>query len=528
MIDAALLKQAMSGTDRTPIIGEADSSQLAALTDAIATDDPAWNLLLKAGCWAVAEKAAFQPQTVPVETFPPAEPETWAEMSLPLVEVLTRIVTEYMNHPHIVLYFLKRLAEAQLRLPFETLPKFLVFFSYRTFFREHLAEFTPVLGERGRWLCTQNPAWKDFDFAQPKIDAEFSVTEFEDIWNEGSFRDREAALLQMRQKDPNQARETLAQTWKSEKAEHRETFLQTFRHGLSEADVPFLEDTLKDRGKSVRQVAVQLLSLVPESDFAQRARVRAEELFAEPQAKTRMKGFVDKIRGKKRLEIVPPKTFAQEAKADALEEKPPQGAGQQAWCLFQILSRIPPSHWETRWSMSPEDFLTALSQDDFFVPALQALTQAALLFDQEHWFEPLWNAWSPLKKNFALPPFGSCEEQLTERCMLGDPLKYWRKIQGSGTNMFFKRFHFGTIWQQLVLKQPIPWSDSFSTALLEFIKSESGASESLAHTVALFPETLHEQVQQFLYGKKYYSRAEKHIERGLELRKGFDRLLFEI
>jgi hypothetical protein len=62
----------------------------------------------------------------------------------------------------------------------------------------------------------------------------------------------------------------LEAVWKEEKADERTRFLNTFEFGLSMDDEPFLDAALDDRAQDVRQAAIELLGMLPESRYVQR------------------------------------------------------------------------------------------------------------------------------------------------------------------------------------------------------------------------------------------------------------------
>ena len=67
---------------------------------------------------------------------------------------------------------------------------------------------------------------------------------------------------------PAAARDLLATTWATERAEDRLMFLDSLRTGLCAADEPFLERALADRSRNVRATAAELLSALPGSALA--------------------------------------------------------------------------------------------------------------------------------------------------------------------------------------------------------------------------------------------------------------------
>lgn len=110
-----------------------------------------------------------------------------------------------------------------------------------------------VLGLRGEWLASLNPAWK-----KPVATQEVPANAAE-VWETGTGPERAAVLVSVRRADPARAMAMVQATWKTDGADDRVRFLNVLEVGLSGADEAFLETVLDDRAKSVRQCAVGLL-----------------------------------------------------------------------------------------------------------------------------------------------------------------------------------------------------------------------------------------------------------------------------
>src|SRR5581483_290377 len=106
-------------------------------------------------------------------------------------------------------------------------------------------------GPRALWLARLNPEWRFALRASPGDGAALpgpeDVEGVRRLWQEGLFAERVALLGALRSRTPALARELLASTWPTERAEDRLVFLDSLRTGLSAADEPFLEQALGDR-----------------------------------------------------------------------------------------------------------------------------------------------------------------------------------------------------------------------------------------------------------------------------------------
>lgn len=203
---------------------------------------------------------------------------------------------------------------------------------------EERGALAPVLGERGRWLLRQNPAWHRL------LDASAILPD--DTWELGSPAERLAWLRARRCNEPSDALARLQKTWVEEAADFREQAVAELVAGLSAADEPFLAGCLGDRRKEVRQTAQRLLARLPASALAGRMRERAA-------------GFVTYQRGflSKKLEIELPAAFDKAWKADAVEEKPPAGVGEKAYWVRQIVGCVPFAELRTRTGLGTSDLV---------------------------------------------------------------------------------------------------------------------------------------------------------------------------
>lgn len=226
-----------------------------------------------------------------------------------------------------------------------------------------------VLGERGRWLARQNPDWRELDtFGNERI------------WQEGRRKERAAFLSDLRERDPNRARELLLSTWNQETPAERVLFLRVLEAGISMADEPFLESLLDDRRKDVRQAAANLLVKLPESRLVRRMTERALKLL------NWKNGF---LRGG--LEVDLPQELDTALQQDSIEDQPPARSklGQKAWWLAQILSMVPPRTWSQRWNKKPVQLLEAIRKHEWEAALHLGWLNAATLYQDAEWLEAL-------------------------------------------------------------------------------------------------------------------------------------------
>ena len=223
-----------------------------------------------------------------------------------------------------------------------------------------------ALGHRGEWLASLNADWQ-----KPVATLEIPA-DADDVWQAGKSAERLAILMTVRRRDPARALALVESTWQSDGANDRQRFLEVLADHPSMADEPFLEMALDDRSKLVRRQAAAVLALIPGSRLRQRLADSAEPIVTVQTTRGTLLG-----RGRRQVVLVPPESFDASWGRDGIEERPPEGTGQRAWWMRQILARAGLSVWTERTGLTPEAILDSLKKDDYFGDALQALIEAA-------------------------------------------------------------------------------------------------------------------------------------------------------
>ncbi|WP_330338249.1 DUF5691 domain-containing protein [Streptomyces sp. NBC_00557] len=196
-------------------------------------------------------------------------------------------------------------------------------------------------GPRALWLARLNPEWRFALRASPGGGAALpgpeDVEGVRRLWQEGLFAERVALLGALRSRTPALARELLASTWPTERAEDRLMFLDSLRTGLSAADEPFLEQALSDRSRNVRATAAELLSALPASALAARMAVRAQACVA-----------LDRTGPSPAIAVEAPLECDSGMERDGVVATPPAGRGERSWWLGQLVEAAPLSTWPVR------------------------------------------------------------------------------------------------------------------------------------------------------------------------------------
>ncbi|MDQ0844556.1 DUF5691 domain-containing protein [Streptomyces sp. V1I6] len=246
--------------------------------------------------------------------------------------------------------------------PASVLPALLDAARARTDLRPHALTFA---GPRGLWLARLNPEWK---FALRGGSAGSTLPDMDDteavrrLWEEGLFAERVALLAGLRAHDAGAARELLASTWATERAEDRLMFLDSLRAGLSDADEPFLEQALSDRSRNVRSTAAELLSALPHSALAGRMATRAASCVA-----------MDRSGGAEATIVVEaPHECDTDMQRDGIVPAPPSGRGARSWWLGQLVEAAPLSVWPDRLGGRSVREIVALPVSDGWADELHA------------------------------------------------------------------------------------------------------------------------------------------------------------
>lgn len=229
---------------------------------------------------------------------------------------------------------------------------------------------TVLIDQRGIWLAKQHPEWH-------KLLVQTHDELIESVWQEGNAAERELYLKQLREQNPEKAREQLQVVWKQEPAATRQSFLAVLQEQLSNADEAFLTACLSDKSKVVRQQAVTLLSQLDNSALSQRQKQRLNQWLRLE------KGLLKKPK----LLVELPEHYDSAWQQDGIEEKPPHGKGQKAWWLEQALSNIPLNYWSDTWQMSPEEILSMVHKHDWKTSLETAWRLSLACFHQGDWAE---------------------------------------------------------------------------------------------------------------------------------------------
>ncbi|MFF7732676.1 DUF5691 domain-containing protein [Streptomyces sp. NPDC007984] len=259
--------------------------------------------------------------------------------------------------------------------PPQALPALLDAARARTDLRSAALEFA---GPRALWLARLNPDWRFALRATPGGGAALPHPEDDErvqrLWQEGLFAERVALLSALRSREPSAARDLLATTWTTERAEDRLMFLDSLRAGLGPDDEPFLEQALADRSRNVRATAAELLSALPGSALAARMAVRAEACVAIDHMRSAPPGGTGAEDAEPASAAKSAPTIAVEAphecdpgmERDGVVAKAPAGRGERSWWLGQLVEAAPLATWSKRLGgRTPREIVALPVADDW-------------------------------------------------------------------------------------------------------------------------------------------------------------------
>lgn len=288
-----------------------------------------------------------------------SKPETRIECPQSASYLISRTIND--KYVDILMDVFEILAEHKLRIPYPLIPDILDLAKRHVAFRDVLPD---VIGERGRWLISQNPDW-----SYVSTSTELSEWEF------GSKATRVSILKSLASVDPNEARRLIQETWTKESADDRTAFLETREINLSMDDEPFLESALDDRSKEVRKVAQNLLTRIPQSRYVQRMVQRLSDII---QIKYQFP------LGHK-IEVTPPTQFDDSMVRDGLINEKTEKEGQKGNYIHQVVASIPTGYWQSAYNISAEKLFNLIEKDDWYLSILSGLIESASRYPDAEW-----------------------------------------------------------------------------------------------------------------------------------------------
>ncbi len=361
----SLITTAIVGTGQAGTTETITDTAIDMLAAQLGTAETERRLLLTAGALAVYQQVGSIPTEAP-EAPRPAARESLTACNEKAAHLLQELLQGQQQE--LLSEALQCLRRVNLRLPYALLPLALGYGAQSVEIRPALA---PVLGERGQWLSQFEKKWS---WHQQFLTQARELDDAETLWQEGTSGVRRQVLARLRAIDPAQGRLWLANTWKQEKAETRALLLEALKVGLSNDDEPFLEQALDDRSETVRGTSATLLANLPTSAFAQRMLARADAMLT----------YRDK-----KFTLASPLPYDESWRRDGIQGPKQNYSEEQV--ATQVLSFVPPAHWEERFAAAPTELIVCANH--LKVDLIAAWSNAAMLYGGPNWLEPLWAWW---------------------------------------------------------------------------------------------------------------------------------------
>ncbi|MGG6266821.1 DUF5691 domain-containing protein [Leptolyngbya sp. AN03gr2] len=360
---------ALLGTERQPFKSIVTSGKLGQILQMDETRSSESALLLSAGILSLYQQAGQQPQKDSTVPFPACDLNDQPCCRPRAASFLQQILESGSTHSEHLSEWLELAAQKEQRVPEQCLSRLLTLAASGN----RLQKILPILGERGRWLAAQNSEWNT------------AIDPFTEIdWETSTEKARRVYLRQLRQVQPDQARELLQSTWKEESAEVRTQFLEVLHIELSMADEPFLEEQLNDRSKAVRRKAADLLVRLPDSRYCDRMIQRLTPLI-------KPKSNVIKPKSNA-IEITVPASCDSSMQRDGLEPKPPSNKqyGNKAWWLLQLVAATPLTVWQTQSGlMNLATIVEQGKRSEWYTALREGWQQAAKAQNSAEWAQVL-------------------------------------------------------------------------------------------------------------------------------------------
>jgi hypothetical protein len=347
-----------------------------ALTDygtALPSQSPIQQILSAAGLIAAYQSVGNSPSPATSPLLAPAAANELPCCSPLTARHLSSILNESRYEP-ILPELLQLLAQARQTVPPDFLPLVLERGKRNKSLRSLI---TPMLGSRGQWLVRQNPEW---EYALGGAISSLDLAQLPEIWATGTRSERLAALTQWRQIQPAEARQAVAASWKQDKADDRQAWLEVLQTNLSLDDEEFLEVALFDRSESVRLQAADLLNRLS-SQYRQRLTQLASQCLS-----IELKGKSCKIK------LDSPKVGDKEWQAAGVNDKSVGitnirnlNLTLEEWQVLQVLTAADLDIWQE----DLDRLLDAAAKHDRSLLILTSWVRAACYQQRSDWIEAL-------------------------------------------------------------------------------------------------------------------------------------------
>lgn len=229
---------------------------------------------------------------------------------------------------------------------------------------------TSCCGKRGEWLSRFNNNWN------------FSATATnEQMWETGTPEQREIVLQQLRETDPQLAREWLQKTWPQEDANTKTSLLQLLAVNIGEQDIPFLESLSTEKSKKVKDAALKLLKQIPSSSIVQ----QYQQVLQRAVTLKKERSFLG-IGKQSGLQIQLPTDIDESIFKTGIEKlSSVKSVTDEEHIIMQLARHVPLSFWETHLQSTPENIIQLFQKDKAGKKLLPSLILSLVTFKDQRW-----------------------------------------------------------------------------------------------------------------------------------------------
>lgn len=278
------------------------------------------------------------------------------------------------------------------------------------------------------------------------------------LWETGTIAERKQVLRSRRKINPQEAREMLIESFKSNTAQHREDLLSCLSEGLSLEDEAFLSEVMNsDRGTGVKKKARELLLSLEDSALIRRlGEILSEGLHYEAKVDSN-RGLLGRIANKisNTLKKAEDWTYTPIEYSDELKNlgfmpvSSVKGEDDNMYLLRQIAECMPLSWWSKLTGLSKAETVNLLTTHAPFPIEYFNFESAVLNFKDSEWIKLLFKSSYKPKQIEAF--IGLLPTAEREQIRIGITETYW------------------AVPQEWFGEQYEPWGEHFSMEVIKTI-----------------------------------------------------------
>ena len=259
-----IISTALLGTQKKTLQTQFLPETIAELLKQIPSEDEEAKFFQAMALLQQYQKAGNLDVLIGTPELPIAQPEKQEYIDTKLQKALNILLNGEQHLDFFWKIFIDKCIDDKKVIPPSILVDFLEYMHNKPAYNNHIAS---LIGERGKWLAKLSPMW---------VNCENIPQKNEDTWDIKSVKLQN--LLQLRQENPQKAREYMVTHWKDFSTSQRNSFIAVFREKISIDD----EDALKHilewiKAKKIednqhlitlQKEAISCLLCIPESDLS--------------------------------------------------------------------------------------------------------------------------------------------------------------------------------------------------------------------------------------------------------------------